>query len=274
MGVMEFGMKLVESLPEFLFILQVLIYFGFVSFFGWIVMLGYRTYSSYPLRLGLRYIMGFLALVCGIGISGFFTWFRDVNVFLELSQMDVFISGILASLILGICVFLITRNIFNISGIKKAIERLEKRLERAEKTKRKDILRNPGFLVGISILIAFLGFSLSHFQGFPSLAERVSQEMGMSLQDFQTLFGSPQGEECVGPLILFQRYGEDIMNGKIEPYENREVKNRIEEYAGEEVKVMYRVSYQGREYVLAITQGKVCSFQNRVCSCFELAGNL
>lgn len=265
MGFVDFSTQLLQSLPEFLFILQILVYFGFVSVFGWIVMLGYRTYSSYPVKLGLRYGFGFLSLVCGIGISRFFS---IEGVFFKLAQFDVFFGGLISSLILMISVFFITRNVFNISGIKKAIEKLEKRLERAEKISRKNLWKEWSFVLGIVILLVFVGFSLANFQGFPDITERISKEIGISPQEFSEML--PSENSCMSPLVLFQVYGNDIMNGRIKPYKDSEFEKRLKE-EGKEIKVMYKLGYKGKEYILVITKNEICSFsESKLCSCFKL----
>ena len=275
-SLMNFGMNLFQWLPQFLFVLQILVYLGFISFFGWIVMLGYRTYSSYFVKFVLKFGFGFVSLVCGIGISdriyNLLPFGDGLGTLLRFVQADVFAGGIVSSVVISLAVFLITRNIYNTGGLEKAIKTLEHRLEKARETEKSKLLKNPGFLLGLAVFFGFIVFSVSGFSGFPSFSERIFQELGISPQEITGLFGSVQNEryDCVSPLVLFQSHSKELMNGKAEIYENQNVKEMFEKESGESVKVMYRLGYQGKEYILAITESKICSSSEKgFCSCFE-----
>ncbi|RLJ08924.1 MAG: hypothetical protein DRP16_00040 [Candidatus Aenigmatarchaeota archaeon] len=279
-SLMNFGMNLLQWLPQFLFILQILVYLGFISFFGWIVMLGYRTYSSYSVKFILKFGFGFVSLVCGIGISdgvsGFLNFNEGLGTLLRFAQADVFAGGVVSSVVLSLAVFLITRNIYNIGGLEKAIKKLEQRLEKARRAEKSKLLKNPGFLLGVAVFFGFIVFSVSGFRGFPNFSERIFQEAGISPQEITDLFGSVQNQksDCVSPLVLFQFHSKELMNGKAEVYENQNVKDMFERESGENIKVMYRLDYQGEEYILGITESKMCSSSEKgFCSCFEF-GNL
>ena len=279
-SLMNFGMNLLQWLPQFLFILQILVYLGFISFFGWIVMLGYRTYSSYFVKFVLKFGFGFVSLVCGIGISdriyNLLPFGDGLGTLLRFVQADVFAGGVVSSVVISLAVFLITRNIYNTGGLEKAIKTLEHRLEKARETEKSKLLKNPGFLLGLAVFFGFIVFSVSGFRGFPNFSERIFQEAGISPQEITGLFGSVQNQksECVSPLVLFQFHSKELMNGKAEIYENQNVKEIFEKESGESVKVMYRLDYQEKEYILGITESKMCSSSEKgFCSCFEF-GNL
>ena len=280
-GLIAFGSEVLANLPEFLFIVQILVYWGFIMLFGWIVMFGYRTYSPPVTRFLARLCFGFIALVCGVSVSGLIN--LDVGsyrILYSFAQLDVFMGGLISSFVLLLSVYLISRNIFNINGIKKAIGRLQKRLESAEKAKGdKKLLRRPSMVAGLLIFVCYLVFALLNFQGFPVMSERVFSVLGISQGELESLMESAREAQnitdskggCASVMSVLQANYEKMLNNELPVYENQGTKNMIESETGSKVVMMYTAVYKGREYILAVMENeKVCSAtEGRLCSCFD-----
>ena len=118
-------LRLFEMLPQILGIMQAVVYFILVWFFGAISMKGLRKYLSFPIKIVLTFCMGFLCLVCGIALSGYIIFLQDPV--LKLFQIDVTVGSVIVSVIIALAFYLMTRKVER-TDTKTLIGKLKKRL--------------------------------------------------------------------------------------------------------------------------------------------------
>jgi hypothetical protein len=133
------------------------------------------------------------------------------------------------------------------------------------------LISDPLRILGIGVIIFILGFSLLNFKGFPSMTEGISSVFGLSPD---SLFGIVGGDEadmpegCVSAGRLALKY-----NPKLPVFEDQSIEIMIENEAGIDVQWMYRIDYEGTDYILAIDYNfeKICSATfDKLCSCMEI----
>ena len=266
--------QFMQMLPEVFLAVQVIVYLGLVTFYGQISMLGYRGYAGFFLKLLLRLATGLLALVGGYAISAFI----PTPGFLKVLQADVFLGGLAYSFLLLAGVYLATHNMFNVAGIKKRMESLEKMLQKADalsKVTRKERLRDPYkvagiILVGLSIILAAF-----YFQGFPDMYSDFLKGFGLTKSDIQAASSALGGfavdvpEGCPSPVSVTLQYANQIKAGTLPESEDQAAKALVESNSGESVAFMYSVESGGQAYTLAITgKGSSClASSTRFCGC-------
>jgi len=279
--------QLLSQLPSFLQILQIMTYTFFVLFFGSIIMKGFRGYLPWHMKLLGRIGFGFVALVCSVALSPF----MPVDSIYKIFQLDLFLAGILSTIVLTVSLFLISYGIYNRPAMEKAIEKLKAMLEKAKDAERKEggekkirRLLSPVRVVGIAVFCAFVLLSLVYFTGFPDPTENLFSAIGLSKKDIEQLStyieavypnqsqSMPQG--CVSPLELAQNFGEDILNNRIPPYTDQGMESLIESNSEETVVTMYRIDYKSRVFTLAVTSRQsLCSATgSEFCGCVNLSG--
>jgi hypothetical protein len=122
-----------------------------------------------------------------------------------------------------------------------------------------NFFHDPRNAVGIAIVIAVLMFSVLSFSGFPNMLDSVAVLIGMSPEELSGLMGSEPAnlpEGCVSAGALLRTYSSDLMNNKLPVYTNSALKSAIEEGSGETVFLMYKVDYNNKPYIIAITLPK------------------
>ena len=109
---------------------------------------------------------GFLAVVCGIGLSWLFPFFSEVYMYrlMQALFVNVIIGGIIAAVVLYFALKMVSHNIFNIPGIDSAIKRLQERKKKALEVERKESLHKKQ-----GIRPCFLPLSFSPFPMFAGL---------------------------------------------------------------------------------------------------------
>ncbi|NIO23037.1 MAG: hypothetical protein GTN38_03360 [Candidatus Aenigmarchaeota archaeon] len=124
-------------------------------------------------------------------------------------------------------------------------------------------ISDPLRIIGIGIIIFILGFSLINFKGFPNMTEGMSSMFGIPLGGDENL---PEG--CVSASMLALKY-----NPKLPVFEDESVRTMIESETGTTIQWMYRVDYEGADYILAIDSNfeNICSAtENKFCNCMEI----
>jgi hypothetical protein len=276
----EFMGTLILLLP----MLQYVAFFLFTLAFGRIALVGWRTQSPWYARVVLLFAFGAFSLFCGIALSGTAVpGDGGVQTLLRLLMLDVFLAGLLSSVLVAAGALLISLNVYNPAGIKAAIRRLEGKLRKAESA------RSPvtvTLVAGIFLLAALAVFSLMNYRGVPSYTDRLSEAIGIPVGQLQEILGVAEGagiasapEGCAGILGLLQANSGALLDGSLPEYVDPQVQSMIESGAGSGVMAMYRVQYGGEDYVLAFTQSrKVCSAKpGRFCQCVDvgaLTGNI
>lgn len=280
-GLMDIAQAIFTSPDSFLMLLnlvQIVFHLGMAMFFGWIIMMGWRTYTRTVVKYFLRLGFGFVALICGIGLSGFVSgsfFGGPLADILSMMQVDIAVGGLVAAFILMVSIYLISTNIYNVGGLKKEIERLQGRLKIAEgllkQTGRAINAKAPTMIIGVVILLVLVVFSLMNFQGYPSIANDVGSILGFTPSDIGQPQGTPQG--CVSPLTLFMGNMEKIQSGEVEYYDNTAMKDLIEAESGHSVVSMMTIEDDGRDYIIAMTGDEhVCvATMTDFCSCMDIS---
>jgi len=118
-------LSLFELLPQILSIVQVIIYIILAWVFGSIALKGLKKHLIFPVRMVLRFCVGFLCIVCGIVISGYIPFIQDP--LLKLFQIDLTIGSLISSLLFALSFYLITRK-FERTDPKTLIKKLRRRI--------------------------------------------------------------------------------------------------------------------------------------------------
>jgi len=191
-SIIAFMTGFLEGLPEiFSFIGLVAILF-LALFYGRIAVAGYRSYLQKPLRLCLKVFLGFLALFSALSLSKLLPSISALP-FLQALKLELFLLGMIVSFVLLVSMLLISKNLPNERGLRRAIEKLNSRIASAGRTK--DALKKPATLAGLLIIILLLAFSLPGIR-YEDLGKRIYSEMGTSpaeIDNLLSLAGSLQG---------------------------------------------------------------------------------
>lgn len=274
---------MMRDLPQMLSGLQVIFYIVLILVFGSIIIKGYRGYMHFALRLLLRLGFGFVALVCGLGLSGIIPMF-SADAFYTMIQsiiINPFIGIVISTAVLMVSLYLISHNIFNIPGIKKHIAKLQEKLKKAEEVTSKTVKRKlePIRIVGIVILIVFLVFSLLNFQGFPSLSEDLFSFIGITPEEVEELgeyiegmgIGKEIPEDCVPILTLIDDNYDDFLNDRLPESTDPGIKSMIESNSGLTIAKVYQVTYDQRNFFLGVAEDNICSATaTEFCECLDL----
>ena len=282
-GLIEFAPAMLRDLPQILFGLQVIFYIVMILFFGSIILKGYRGYAHFAVSFLLRLGFGFIALVCGLGLSTLIPPFSN-DAFYSLIQsvlINPFIGMIISTAVLTISLYLISHNMFNISGIRKQIDRLQERLKKAEDTsakaggKRLEPLR----IAGLVILVVLIAFSLMNFQGFRPFGDDLFSYMGITPEEIEELGrylkgiggGDDLPSSCVPVFTLVQENFNDFLNNRLPESTDASVKSLIEGSSGLTMAKVYHVTHEGMTFYLGLTAEKVCSStHDEFCECMEI----
>jgi hypothetical protein len=287
-----------QFLPIILPILQIVVYVSFSLFiFGWIASLGLVTHYQRSIKFLIRVGSGFLALFVGISLSPFviISSTNPVQVILELFQIHILIAGVIASVIIGLGIFLISLNLFSIKGLENDKNKMNKKLMKAQETESKQKgspLKRPGFLIGLAIVIAMIVVSLYGLGKIPNYSEQFDEvlvEMGMSRQAMLTLINTYKDQASQYDDILEQLRDlpegcpnitniEDdistIMSGAA-PLNNATIQGMIEQASGEEIAYMITTQMNGQEIIIGITMNnKACIATREIfCTCIDMPGS-
>jgi hypothetical protein len=286
-GILQSAPQILRDTPFLINLFQLLLYAGLILTFGGFVMKAYRGYLSAPARVLMRVVFGFLALVTGLGITWLIPDFSDVMVYnvIQALFLNVIIGGAVATVVLFLALRMVSYHIYNIKGLEKEIDELEKleekarNVERKEKQKRWEGIHHPVRVGGLALLASFLVVGLIGFGGFPSPME----EMGITQKDLDMMadqiesmsdylggveIGPEWIDECMGATSLMSM---DSIS-RAQSYSNPEVRRMIEDHTGESVSEMYSVTSDMKMFVMSITDTKFCvSTTTTICACNSLS---
>jgi hypothetical protein len=283
-GILSIAPTVLRDLPNMLFTMQIVYYVVLVLIFGSIVMKGYRGYLHFALRILFKLGFGFVALVCGLAMSEIIPAFSD-NPFYSMVQLiliNPILGLVISSVVLAFSVYLISHNIFNIPGMKGQIEKLQKKLKRAEETTSKTGGKklDPVRIAGIVVLIAFLAFCMINFHGFPSVGDRLFSSLGISPEDVDRIsrqmgiiggMSEDVPEGCVATATLLQENYDAIVSDTLPEHSDDGLRSVIESNSGYPVLKMYKVTHNSEDFILAITENSICSSTaTKFCSCLDI----
>jgi len=286
-----------NMLPVVLPLVQGVAYLFFALIFGWICMTGYVTKSPRPVRAALRLGLGFLSLFCGIALSPWivFSDIHTVQAVLEMLQLNVLVAGVISSIIIGIGVFLISVNIFNISGIKKSIKEFREKLKKAkEREGKKPFYLQTTSVIGITLLLGLIIFSAVNFSGFPDMPARFDEAISyagipkedlinqmkflrhQSMEMEKTMNRSEVSGECPDLYDVLLTNYETLLKGELTPYNNSDVQSLIESGSGAGVIGMFELDYRNQRVILAVTTDKrIClATAELFCGCMNIPENI
>ena len=214
--------------------------------------------------------MGVVSVMGGLGLQDFFTPFFGGGIY-QLLNVDLFIGMLISSLILCLGLYLVSFRLVNIPSLKKQIEKMRKRIEKAKKVPRQKLgWRDPVKIVGIVIIVGLLVFSLSQFNELTRPSNSFLSAFGIdpdSIEDLSNQFAAPEG--CESVITLLQETGPDITG--LPEFTGEKVKGMVEAEAGSSVLIMRTATHDGKEYIIAVTKdSKICSATiEKVCGCID-----
>jgi len=337
--------EIMALIPTILYVSQIFIYIILMLFYGSIAMVGFRKRKTFVTGLLGRLVTGALCVLAGTSLSGFVPFFNKG--FLKVLQIDTFIAGSVASILLLIALRLITYRDRTpspgevISKLQKKVTALEELLKsggkqlsekdarkiaekemdgfKAEKAKLAGhewnielkkgeksakmtldawdgeakakagddsglggFFRDPHKVSGLAIMLAVIIASVVFFEGFPNPGESFTSMFGLTMDDFANLSQSMKdlppfllgdNEGCISPIALagLQSQLQDQEFVRSHVYENQGTKALVEGDAGEAVIRMIKMDHEGKEVILAVTEGlKLCYLTDgKFCGCLD-----
>lgn len=285
-GLLHAAPIILNEMPQIITGLQIVFYIVLVLGFGSIIIKGYRGYMHPVVSFLARVGFGFVALVCALGIANIIPIFIENEFYVMIQQLLInpIVGIIVSTAVLTVSVYLISHNIFNVTGMKKEIEKLQVKLKHAEEVLAKGVKRvEPVRIVGVVVLVAFIIIALLNFQGFPSMSDKLFTFMGVTPEDIQELNqyieniggfnggGTPEG--CAPIINLIEPNLDAFTAGELPESTDQLIISMIENGAGINVFEMYHVTHDNTDYYLAIADdgNTVCSAKsNQFCSCLDL----
>ncbi|HDD45855.1 MAG TPA: hypothetical protein ENG42_00115 [Candidatus Aenigmarchaeota archaeon] len=148
-------------------------------------------------------------------------------------------------------------------------------------------LLNKKKIVGASIVIFFVIITLFNFKNLPrfDLIEGVANMVGIPKEQLSMFYEKDMAEGCVSITKLMIKYSTKI--NEMDLYENKRVQEEIESILDEKVIAMYKVEYNGNDYIISVSVpknisseqlgsknilkiSKVCSiYKNKLCDCMK-----
>ena len=189
-GLLQTAPIILNEMPQIITGLQIVFYVVLILGFGSIIIKGYRGYMHPVVSFLARVGFGFVALICALGIAGYIPIFIQDDFYIMIQELLINpIAGVIVSTaVLTVSVYLISHNVFNVTGMKKEIENLQGRLKHAEEVLAKGVKKaEPVRIVGAVVLVAFIIIALLNFQGFPSMGDRLFSFMGITPEDIEEL---------------------------------------------------------------------------------------
>jgi len=267
-SMLELLPDVLRGLPTLLNVMYIIGYVFFILFLGSISIRGYRGYMHFTLRFLLRIGLGAAALIAGMGLSEFLPIINS-GIY-RTFQLHVLAGGIISSVILMGCVYMISYNILNIQGIKNRISRLQEMLQRAGSIQGKQKL-TPISIIGIVILVAFLLFTIINFKGFPNALEDLGlteADLSSLADEIEAITGKNLPEGCITITELSREFGLGLLS---EEFNDTEARSLMETNYGRSVSKTYRVTYRDKNIILGVTEdGGLCSvINNKFCECIR-----
>lgn len=277
-SILESASIILNQLPELLFISDIAFYFFGSLFFGSIAIKGFRGYLHPLPHFGLRALLGFLCLLGGLGLRGFFA-FLNSGIY-QLFSIDILAGSIVLSGLLCVSLYLVSFRLLNIQALTKRASDIQERIKKAKKIPHNKLgWKDPLKIAGIALIIAITAFSLLSFRGFPRTSENFLNFMGLSPADLEELTKQAENiqqmeknlpEGCVSPFSIMQTKGFDF--SKLPSYDNPSLKTLIQKQASSPVLDMRKTSFEGNTFIIALTENsQACSAtETQVCSCIDV----
>jgi uncharacterized membrane protein len=294
-SMLAFAPELLKGMPVIFQAVQAVAYVFFILFFGSIIIRDFRGYLPWYMKLLARIGFGFIALICSVALAPLIpiSGTGIFNLIFILVQLNLWIAGIISTVVLTLSLFLISNKIYNMRGMERAMEKLKLRMEKAKSVEKemagKSIVQRilqPLTLAGIVIFAGFIVIALVNFRGFPNPTDNVLSAIGLNQSDLDKLSGliesvspgqnqTPPG--CASPIELIQSLNTSSVNeltsviGQLPLYTDSGTKSLIESGSHETVFQIYKVTYNQRAYALAITTSQsVCSATGtQFCGCIN-----
>jgi hypothetical protein len=252
-------------------------YVVFLLFFGSIAVKGYRAYVSPWIKLGIRIAFGFLSLIGGLALADFFPYLKG-GIY-ELMQADVIVMGVIISALFGVSLYLVSCRIPKAIILKQKLMKLEEELKKVKDEPSPVPKRFDSFkIAGIALIVIIIIVSFVNFRGFPDPGEGLYSFLGITeeefndilnrIQDIQEGVKTPEG--CENNLNLLTEFGTQIAS--LEPYTDDDMKTFIEGQSSKTIVLMYNVSYNQKEIIMAFSDDNFfCSVtEGRFCECVDL----
>ncbi len=119
-------LQMLQMIPQILGMLQIVVYIFLAWFLGSLAMKGMKKRFGLAVRILLSFGLGFLCLIGGTVIPSFFGLFQDG--FMRMLQIDLFVGGIIMSVVFGVSLYMITRKSGK-GSLKKINEKLRERIK-------------------------------------------------------------------------------------------------------------------------------------------------
>jgi hypothetical protein len=286
MGIMSIAPLILRDLPLIMGLVQVIGFVFLSMFYGSIAIRGYKGYLNGWVRIAVRLGIGFFCLVLGIAISGLLPM-ASANPFFVMILGDMvypLIGGMISSFIVMAAVYLTAHNIFDIERMRLYMKRLEEKLGKAEQIKRIEEkktplqkLKDPYRISGIVLLAVIVIFILATFRGFPDMNKSVLSAIGLEQSDIDMLLKKIGADQdmppgCDNVLIILQQYSDDIANNRLPQTTDAAASNLVTSQ-GHTPMAMYEVTYNGADYILAMTSDTyMCHIREGVlCGCLDVS---
>ena len=285
-GLLQTAPIILNEMPQIITGLQIVFYIVLILGFGSIIIKGYRGYMHPVVSFLARVGFGFVALVCALGIANIIPIFIENDFYVMIQQLLInpIVGVIVSTAVMTVSVYLISHNMFNVTGMKKGIEKLQAKLNHAEEVLAKGVKRvEPVRIVGAVVLVAFIVIALLNFQGFPSMSDELFAFMGVTPEDIQELSqyvdniggfnGDDTPEGCEPIINLIQPNLDAFIAGELPESNDQLIISMIENGAGINVFKLYHITHDNTVYYLAIADdgNTVCSAKsNQFCSCLDL----
>lgn len=293
---------LVQFLPEIMFWAQIAMYIFLIFFFGSIVMKGYRGHLRGIFHLLLRVGTGFACLVAGIGLSPLLPGIGD-NPIIRMFQLDIIIGGLISSIVLLICFYIITFRFSRTLVVKKKMEALQRKFEKTKDRTPSKFRVDPLIIVGIAVIAVFLVFSLLNFRGFPSMSDDLFSQLGITSEEFSQmgdLLGGAGGEgglegllpegvvieggnpltqqsvACMSGMLSLNKVQSQLQDIEFlmsHSYSDDAVKGMIESGSGKNVMQMFLITEGGSDIIIAMTDDSFACVATpfELCTCVGMS---
>lgn len=268
-----------EGLPMLILLSDIAFYVFGILFFGSIALKGYRGFLEMLPSLGLRIVMGLISMVGGIGLRGYFPQLAEG--LLVVFNADILAGALLASIILGVGLYLISFRLTNIHRLEEKIHKMQERIKKAKHLSPKQRgMKDPIKIVGVVLIVGFVAFSLIGFHELPRASDGFLSFMGLSRDDFDSLTDQISGlqdleeglpEACESMLSILQATGPDLT--QLPQSSDASLTALIESGTSSSVIDVRIATVSGVTYYVGTTNdGQLCHAKADVfCGCLDLS---
>jgi len=313
MSIVELAAGMIDKLPQIFHLFYITGFIFMAWVFGNFAVKYLNKRMSHIVRYGLSFAVGFIIVFCASAMNNAFIFVSGG--FLDMLQANLFINGIIATIIISLGLHLVSgkskekpldkviKELESKTGrMKKLLEEHKIRLINEDEAKKKATDLVPGYnvksvtlreerwdvlmenleekkanvfidpyngsyeiakdevffhnntsgILGIIIILGIVIFSLFNFSGFPqSDMQSMFADMGILQEDVKMLLQEKDMEEgCISAISIMAIYG--MKMDELEFSESDEAREMIENITGEDVRMMYKAPYGGKDYIMAI----------------------